>query len=228
MAASAAPGALRLFCFPHAGGSAAAFKGWAERLAPSVAVTHLGAARRSDMAGMVAALGEAIQPYLGQRFALFGHSMGAIVAFELTRLLRRRHQPLPRMLLVSGARAPQFRRGHVPPPEPSEAEFVGALRLLEGTPAEVLDNPDLLRLILPALREDAAIYRHYIYAEEPPLDCPIRAYGGAEDPNVRREHLEAWAQQTTAAFGMRVFPGGHFFPQTARDEFLAALDAGSG
>jgi surfactin synthase thioesterase subunit/glycosyltransferase involved in cell wall biosynthesis len=221
--ASAAPGTLRLFCFPHAGGSAAAFKGWAERLSPAVAVIHLRPTRRSDMAEMAEALGEAIQPYLGQPFALFGHSMGAIVAFELARLLRRRHEPLPRVLLVSGARAPQFRRGHVPPPEPSEAEFVRALRRLEGTPPEVLDNPDLLRLILPTLREDAAIYRHYIYGEEPPLDLPIRAYGGAQDPNVRREHLEGWAQQTTADFGLRVFPGGHFFLQTARDEFLAAL-----
>jgi medium-chain acyl-[acyl-carrier-protein] hydrolase len=145
------------------------------------------------------------------------------VAFELARFLRRRHQPLPRLLLVSGARAPQFRRGHVPPPEPSDAEFVEALRRLEGTPPEVLEDPELLRIILPALREDAAIYRHYIYAEEPPLDCPIRAYGGTADPNVRPEHLEAWALQTNAAFGMELFPGGHFYLQTYRQEFLAAL-----
>jgi len=70
----------------------------------------------------------------------------------------------------------------------------------------VLDNPTLLQLILPALREDAAIYRNYIYAEEPPLDCPIRAYGGAEDPNVHRQHLEGWAAETTASFAVRYFP----------------------
>jgi medium-chain acyl-[acyl-carrier-protein] hydrolase len=73
------------------------------------------------------------------------------------------------------------------------------------------------------LREDAAIYRNYIYSEEPPLDCPIRAYGGAEDPSVHRQHLEGWAAQTTAAFAMRVFPGGHFYLRTHRQEFLAAL-----
>ncbi|MGA2589324.1 MAG: putative thioesterase, partial [Bryobacteraceae bacterium] len=72
-------------------------------------------------------------------------------------------------------------------------------------------------------RADAAIYRSYIYAEEPPLDCPIRAYGGTQDPNVRREHLEAWSQQTTASFGLRLFPGGHFFLQTGRQAFLDAL-----
>jgi surfactin synthase thioesterase subunit/glycosyltransferase involved in cell wall biosynthesis len=219
-----AAGALRLFCFPHAGGGAAAFKTWAERLPRAVAVAPMRPPpRRNNMAAVVAALGDSIQPYLDQPFAFFGHSMGAAVAFELARLLRRRNQPAPRMLVASGARAPQYRRGHVPPPEPSETEFVEALRRLQGTPREVLDNPNLMQLILPALREDAAIYRHYVYAEEPPLDCPIRAYGGAEDPNVSRAHLEAWAQQTTAAFAVRVFPGGHFYLQTHRQEFLAAL-----
>jgi surfactin synthase thioesterase subunit/glycosyltransferase involved in cell wall biosynthesis len=221
-----AAGALRLFCFPHAGGGGSAFKAWAERLPRSVVVVPMRPARRAtpyNMAELVAALGDSIEPYLDQPFAFFGHSMGAVVAFELARLLRRRNRPLPRMLVASGARAPRFRRGHVPGPEPGEAEFVEALRRLQGTPREVLDNPTLLQLILPALREDAAIYRNYIYAEEPPLHCPIRAYGGAEDPNVHRQHLEGWAAETMAAFAVRVFPGAHFYLQTHRQEFLAAL-----
>ena len=175
------------------------------------------------MAGLVAALYESIQPRLDEPFAFFGHSMGAAVAFELARLLRLRNRPAPRMLVASGARAPRFRRGHVPPPEPSEVEFVEALRRLQGTPPEVLADPELLRVILPALREDAAIYRNYVYAEEPPLDCPIRAYGGTDDPNVRPEHLAAWAVETTAAFTVRMFPGGHFYLQSHRTEFLTAL-----
>jgi surfactin synthase thioesterase subunit/glycosyltransferase involved in cell wall biosynthesis len=221
-----AAGALRLFCFPHAGGGGSAFKAWAERLPRSVVVVPMRPPRRATpyiMAELVAALGDSIEPYLDQPFAFFGHSMGAVVAFELARLLRRRNRPLPRLLVASGARAPRFRRGHVPGPEPGEAEFVDALRRLQGTPRAVLDNPTLLQLILPALREDAAIYRNYIYAEEPPLHCPIRAYGGADDPNVHRQHLEGWAAETTAAFAMRLFPGGHFYLQTHRQEFLAAL-----
>src|ERR1022692_3502211 len=208
---------------PCARGGGAAYRAWAESLPRSVAVVPMRTPRRNTMAELVAALCDSIEAHLDEPFAFFGHSMGAVVAFELARLLRRRNQPAPRMLVASGARAPQFRRGHVPPPEPSEAQFVEALRRLEGTPREVLDNPNLMQLILPALREDAAIYRNYIYAEEPPLDCPIRAYGGAEDPNVRREHLEGWAVETTAVFAVRVFPGGHFYLRTYRQEFLAAL-----
>ena len=218
-----APGTLRLFCFPHAGGGAASFSRWAASLPPSVAVVPARPPKRNEMREVVAALGDAIVPYLTEPFAFCGHSMGAVVAFELARLLRRRNQPLPRLLVSSGARAPQFRRGHVPPPEPDEAEFINELRRLKGVPEEVLDNAALMRILLPALRADAALYRNYIYSEEPPLDCPIRAYGGAEDPNVRLEHLEAWAVQTTSSFGARLFPGGHFFLQTAREEFLAAL-----
>jgi len=221
-----ASGALRLFCFPHAGGGAAAFQSWGERLPQPIAVVPMRPPPRShpgDMAALVAALYDSIQPYLDDPFALFGHSMGAAVAFELARLLRRQGQPLPLMLVASGARAPQFRRGHVPPPEPSDAEFVEALRRLQGTPPEVLDNPALMQLILPALRQDAAIYRNYIYEEQPPLPCPIRAYGGVEDPNVSRAHLEAWTLQTTATFAVRIFPGGHFYLQAHCQEFLTAL-----
>ena len=81
-----------------------------------------------------------------------------------------------------------------------------------------------MRAILPALEADAALYRNYIYAEDPPLPLPVRAYGGADDPNVRREHLEGWAEQTTASFAVRVFPGGHFYLNTAREPFLQALE----
>ena len=130
---------------------------------------------------------------------------------------------MPAALFVSGARAPQYRLGHVPPPEPSDAEFVQELQRLEGIPRHVLDNPELMRVILPALRADAALYRNYIYEEEAPLPCPIRAYGGSEDPNIRSEHLDGWRKQTTSSFSLRLLPGGHFYMDTCRDEFLEML-----
>jgi medium-chain acyl-[acyl-carrier-protein] hydrolase len=176
------------------------------------------------MGPLVASLADHIDVFLDRPFAFFGHSMGAVVAFELARELRRRRRPLPAMLIASGARAPQFRRHHVPPPPPSGEAFVEELRRLEGIPAEVLRDPALMRAILPALASDTALYRNYIYAEDAPLPIPLRAYGGAEDPNVRREHLDGWAEQTTASFAVRVFPGGHFYLTTAREPFLQALE----
>ena len=120
--------------------------------------------------------------------------MGAVVAFELARELRRRGRPLPRVLIASGARAPQFRRGHTPPPAPSREAFLEELRRLGGLPT---DDPALLGALLPALEADATLYRHYVYREGEPFAFPIRAYGGTDDPNIRAEHLEGWGEQTT-------------------------------
>lgn len=223
-----AAGSPRLFCFPHAGGGAGhplALSGWAAvpvRLPGRE--SRLAEAPFERMGPLVAALAGNIDSYLDRPFAFFGHSMGAVVAFELARELRRRARPLPMMLIASGARAPQFRRHHVPPPAPSREIFVEELRRLEGIPAEVLDDAALMRAILPALEADASLYRNYVYAEDPPLPISLRAYGGAEDPNVRREHLDGWAQQTTASFAVRVFPGGHFYLTTVREPFLEALE----
>jgi surfactin synthase thioesterase subunit/glycosyltransferase involved in cell wall biosynthesis len=221
-------GAPRLFCFPHAGGGArqpVTLSGWtAVPVRLPGRESRLAEAPFERMGPLVAALAGQIDTYLDQPFAFFGHSMGAVVAFELVRELRRRSRPLPRTLIASGARAPQFRRHHVPPPAPSRESFVEELRRLQGIPAEALLDPALMRAILPALEADAALYRNYIYAEEAPLPIPLRAYGGADDPNVRREHLDGWAEQTTASFTVRVFPGGHFYLTTACEPLLHALE----
>jgi surfactin synthase thioesterase subunit len=176
------------------------------------------------MGALVAALAQVIEPYLERPFAFFGHSMGAVVAFELARELRGRGRPQPTLLIASAARAPQYRRHHVPPPPPTGEELVAELRRLEGIPKEVLEDPLLMSAILPALEADATLYRNYFYTEGEPLACPVRAYGGCADPNVRREHLEAWSQQTTASFAIRLFPGGHFYLHPCRAELLAALE----
>lgn len=223
---------LRLFCFPHAGGGASAFARWSALLPSRIAVCPArlpGRENRLDeeplvsMQALVEALAEAIQPYLGQPFAFFGHSMGAIVAFELAQSLDRMNAPLPTVLCVSGARAPRFRLGWNPPPDPSDAQFLDELRRLQGLPQEALQNDAVLRVVLPALRADAALYRRYVYTDEPSLLCPIRAYGGQQDPNVTAAHLEAWRDHTACTFASRTFAGGHFFLQTAQAEFLEAL-----
>jgi len=213
-----------LFWFPHAGG------GQPRPLPNLVPVllpgreSRLAEAPFKRMGVLVTNLADAIDGYLDLPFSFFGHSMGAAVAFELSRELRRRRRPLPCRLIASAARAPQFRRLHVPPPAPTREQFLAELRRLEGIPAEVLDDPAMLRALLPALEADAALYRNYVYHDDAPFDFPISAYGGEDDPNIRAEHLEAWGQQTTGPLAVRLFPGGHFYLNTARTAFVSALE----
>jgi len=166
---------------------------------------------------------DAIRPYSDAPYAFFGHSMGAGIAFELTRALRREGLQLPLSLHVSGARAPQFRLHHDPGPEPPLRDFIEELRRLEGFPPSILNNPELMKLALPALLSDARLYRCYAYHPEAPLPVPVRAYGGDADPNVTAEHLDAWREQTTGSFKRFEFPGGHFYLESARGLLLGAL-----
>jgi surfactin synthase thioesterase subunit/glycosyltransferase involved in cell wall biosynthesis len=226
----ASPAALRLFCFPHAGGGTLMFRPWGAALPEGAALvpvrlpgreTRISEPPFDRMEPLVEALAQAIRPFLNERFAFYGHSMGAAVAFELARCLRRQGLPAPAGLFVSAARAPQFRLNHIAPPELSDDQLIAELKKLGGVPAEALADEELVRSILPAVRADSALYRSYVYVEEPPLECPIRAYGGISDPNVTRDHLEAWARQTTASFAVEMLPGGHFFVNLP--PFAAAL-----
>ena len=228
------PSRLRLFCFPWAGGGTLSYRAWRDSLAPLAHVVPVRLPGRESRASeppvermetLVALLLEAIRPYTRAPFAFFGHSMGAGLAFELTRALRRAGLPLPQSMHVSGARAPQYRLGYQPGPEPALRDFIEELRRLEGFPPSILNNPELMKLALPALLSDARLYRNYSYAPEAPLPVPILAYGGDADPNVTSEHMEAWREQTSSTFQRQEFPGGHFYLESARAPLLKALRA---
>ena len=148
--------------------------------------------------------------------------MGALLAFELALRFHAERLPMPVALLVSGARAPRFRIGHVPPPEPSDAQLFDQLRQVNGSGIATSANPELLHPLLPALRADTRAYRNYVYRPGDPLPVPIRVFGGRQDPQVSLEHLEAWRSHTADSFSVRLFPGGHFF---LRDRGLAFLEA---
>lgn len=227
--ADATKAPFRLFCFPHAGGGTLTYRSWAGQLGDGIAVcpallpgreSRLHEPPVESIEDLVASLAPAIRPLLDGPYALFGHSMGAGIAFELARSLRRAGLRMPRVLIVSGARAPQFRLNWKPGPEPSDDDLLEQLRRLEGLPDDAS-----LQLALPLLRADARLYRNYVYEPEQPLDVPLIAYGGAEDPNVGSAHLEAWREQTTAEFTRREFPGGHFYLKTNQAAFLEALRA---
>lgn len=157
-------------------------------------------------------------------FALFGHSMGALIAFELARELRRRDGPSPVCLFVSGARAPQVEDPSPPLHGLPESTFVErVLSRYNGIPPIVLRDPELMRLFLPVLRADLELVESYAYRQEEALECPISAFGGAEDPEVCYDDLSAWREQTRDSFKVRMMPGDHFFLNGARAPTVRAI-----
>lgn len=224
------PGAqMRLFCFPYAGGGTAVFHAWPSGLPRAVEVCSLrlpGRESRLQEAPFnrlplaVQALSDAILPYLDKPFAFFGHSMGALIAFELARHLRRQQSATPVHLFVSGCSAPQLDTSETPIHQLPHDAFIEELRRLSGTPDEVLQNNEILELLLPALRADFAVCEEYLYVPDGPLDCPISASGGQNDPEVTEEALGAWREQTRGAFDLQLFAGNHFFLHSARGRLL--------
>jgi medium-chain acyl-[acyl-carrier-protein] hydrolase len=149
--------------------------------------------------------------------------MGALIAFELARSLRRRGLPSPVHLVVSGHRTPQLADPHPPSHRLPDPEFLTQLRLFGGTPESVLRNPELVELLLPLLRADFTVCETYNYTDEEPLSCPIAAFGGDKDPRVRGEELSGWREQTTRSFSLEIFPGSHFFINEVRILVLRVL-----
>lgn len=168
-------------------------------------------------------LASALLPYLDKPFAFFGHSMGALISFELTRLLRRDDQLSPVHLFISGRRAPQLPDSDSPIHDLPESAFLEELRHLNGTPPEVLENAELMQLFLPMLRADFSVVETYAYTPEPPLNCPITVFGGLQDSKASCDELEAWREQTKASFVLQMFPGDHFFLHSAQPLLLQSL-----
>lgn len=163
------------------------------------------------LSAVVEQLAHAIEPHLEKPFAFFGHSLGAVMAFELARRLRRQAGVEPVRIFVSARSAPQILRTEAPIYNLPEPELLETLQRLNGTPKEVLEHFELIHLMLPLLRADFEMAETYTYSAEPPLTCPINAFGGLHDLEVKREHLEAWREQTTGDFTLRLFEGDHFF-----------------
>ena len=172
---------------------------------------------------LVRALAQGLTPLLDRPFAFFGHSLGALVAFELARQLRGQSGLRPARLLVSAAGAPQIPRRNRPVHALPEEEFLSELRQLNGVPAKVLEDWELMQLLLPMLRADFAIFETYQYMPEPPLDCALSGFCGLQDQKVSREDMEAWRGQTSGLFSLRVLPGDHFFLNTAQPLLLQRL-----
>ncbi|MGH9396576.1 MAG: thioesterase II family protein [Terriglobia bacterium] len=223
---------LRLFCLPYAGAGASRYFRWASYFPPEIEICPVLLPGRegrineqafTDLNSLVEALTEALVPEMDRPFALFGHSMGALISFELTRSLRRSPNLLPIHLFASGHRAPQIpapaaRLHGLPWPE-----FVDRMSMLEGAPEEIIAHPEYMDLILPTLRADFELCESYVYKADTPLQCPISALGGLEDRKISRDGLSAWAEQTSSTFVLRTFPGGHLYLNDCEGQVVRSI-----
>ena len=216
---------LRLFCFPYAGGSATVFRNWHTKLPTDLEIIAIELPGRGSriketpyerLNPLVEAAAQAIIPHLTKPYVFFGHSMGALLSFEMARYLRRHHPhvPAPSHLFVSGRAAPQCVTERLQVHTLAEPDLLREIRRLNGTPAEILAEPELMALVLPLLRADFAVYDTYVYEHDEPLACPISAYAGLQDRDMTRAHVKAWGEQTSGAFRISMFPGDHFFIHT--------------
>jgi pyochelin biosynthesis protein PchC len=222
---------VRLVCLPHAGGSASFFFPIATALRPRIDVLAVQYPGRQDrwrdslidnVPELADAVTAALGPWLDRPVALFGHSMGASVAFEVAVRLAR-EGIVPSQLFVSGRRAPSRHREDDDLHAADDDRIIAELSTMAGTDPRVLDDPELLGMILPAVRNDYRAAATYRYAGSPPLACPITALTGADDSRVTLDEAQAWRAHTTAGFDLRVFSGGHFFLVDHRPEVLEIL-----
>jgi medium-chain acyl-[acyl-carrier-protein] hydrolase len=210
----------RLFCLPYAGGNARVYRNWHDWMAPNVEVVamelpgrgiHMGNPPIEDMGLLVSRLAAAIAPLSDLPFALFGHSLGGLVAFELSRALHREGRALPVHLFVSAVEAPNRfstpRKIHALP----KTEFVSELRALNRRAAEALEDDDLAELVLPMLRADFRIADTYRFEGGPPLSHPLTVFGGLEDASTPASALGDWQRHTHGRCTIRLLAGDHFF-----------------
>lgn len=224
---------LRLFCFPHAGGGASAYRLWPKLLQDGVelwAIQPPGREARmlepsiSSRAEMIDGLTNALRGHLDLPFAFFGHSMGAVIAFELARRLRQEGMPLPEHLFVSGRGAPHLIKAEGAIHTLPDAEFVEHLQRRYGAiDPIILQEAEMMRLIVGVLRADLSMVTTYRCEPELPLPVPITAFAGTEDAAAALDDVAAWAQHSAIRFRLEPQPGRHFFVQSRREQVVAIV-----
>nr|ACH88364.1 predicted thioesterase [Karenia brevis] len=223
---------LRLICFPYAGANASVFRPWASHFPESIELHAVRLARRTAkteprvddrLSAVVQELSHAIQHDIPGPFAFFGHSLGALLAFEIARDMNHRHIPGPLCLFLSGRRAPQLPPDSSPIHDLPTNAFLRELKDLNGTPPEILENAELMEVFLPILRSEIRLAETHVHRSSAPLTCPITVFGGKQDDAISRNALVAWRENTRGAFALRMFPGDHFFIHSSESEVAQAI-----
>lgn len=223
----------RVLCFPFAGGTSAVYRAWQDRFSADVEVCAVNFPGRGSrfteppirrMDAMLDGLCSGLTPFLDRPFAVFGHSLGAVIAFEWCRLLPGRGLRSPLRLFASGARGPQLPDPYSPIHHLPPDEFVHQMQVrYAGIPAEILAEPDLLALLLPPLQADLELFETYAFRQGPALDFPVTVFGGRQDHRLDDRQYQAWRQVTTRPVDFAMFDGGHFFVQESAAEVASAV-----
>lgn len=211
---------MRLFCFPHAGGGASFYRQWSNVFGLNVEVCPVQLPGRENriaeppvdrLDDLLDGLDQALTPLLDRPFAFFGHSLGALIGFELARKLARGSKPTPMHLFVSASPAPSFRSKRGDRQNLSDADLLQQLADVCTIPLSLLKNREAWQLFLPALRADFAINDAYGFSDATRVSCPISIFGAADDELVMAHELHGWSAHTSARARVRTFTGGHFY-----------------
>jgi len=212
---------MRLFCFPYAGGGASIFRHWVDVMPREIELSPIQLPGReerlqeepfTDLSSLLKALLPLLRPHLDTPFAFFGHSMGAMIGYEVARQLQTQHDLAPAHLFISSRSAPQLVNTDAPLRDLPAAAFMDELQRLYGAVPDVLrQSHDLQDVFLPILRADVTLLETHTYTPGEPLNCPISVFGGEQDQSVTREALAAWREHTRGAFTQHMFPGDHFY-----------------
>ncbi len=218
---------LRIVCLPFAGGGASMFHPW--RSAKNIQICAVELPGREGRVAeepprhlrtLAHELASALEPLFHCPYALFGHSLGGLVSFELARELRRRAKPAPIRFFASACRAPQLPSRRKPICGLNDALFLEQVTRAGGIPEEIAGNREVMTLILPALRADYEMFESYEYAPEAPFAFPVTSLGGSQDGQVISGDLVAWSSQTTGQFRLRMLPGDHFFLRSTPERVI--------
>ena len=223
---------VRLFCLPFAGGGASVYRGWGKELAPAIEVCPIQLPGREnrfsetahrDIATLAPAIARQLQFYLDKPYLVYGHSMGALLAFEVLRILQQKGQPLPEVAVLGAHRAAHLPPKRQPMSELDDDAFIAKLTTFGGFPKEVLDSKELLQFVMPTLRADFALCDGYAHEPGEALDCPLVMVAGQHDQEVGPADMQAWQVHTVHPARLVTLDAGHFFLKTHQAELLQVI-----